>query len=409
MQQSVSSPIWVTWFFWLGQPVLLLAPLLQVVVRDNSLRWRYLVLRDSEEIIDLIYEAAVVPELWKSVLDSVADVVDAVGTLMAIRNADGWGDWRSSNELESFMVKFTGSDIPSRTEATTRLIHAKHPGFLTERDLFSAEEELNDPLFSELARPLGFGSGIATAIEISTGDFVVFQMFRRLSQVHFDSRMVKRLNLLRPHLARSAMLSARLRLQRLQAAAEALAIIGLPAGVLSKNGRVLAANRLLEEMTEHVFWLSQDRMALKDASANGMFIRAVEKSGKDGFATSCSFPIQAANGGDRVIGHLIPTRGQARDIFDGATAIFVVTPLSSPKAPEDSLIQALYDLTPAEARVARGVVEGETVANLARRFGVSHETIRSQLKNVFSKTGVQRQADLVSQLGAVGVHRVCLK
>jgi DNA-binding CsgD family transcriptional regulator len=146
-----------------------------------------------------------------------------------------------------------------------------------------------------------------------------------------------------------------------------------------------------------------------DASANALFVQAMDKPGRDSPATSCSFPIPALDGGDLVVGHLIPTPGQARDIFDGAAAIFVVTPLSAPKAPDVSLIQALFDLTPAEARVARGVVEGATVANLAQRFGVSRETIRSQIKSVFSKTGAQRQADLVSQLGGVGAHRVCQK
>ena len=364
---------------------------------------------DTERIIDQIYEAAIVPDLWKPVLDSVADVVDSVGTLMAIRNADGWGGWKSSDELCSFMVRFTASDIPLRTKATTRLIDAKHSGFLSERDLFTADEQSRDPLFSELARPLGLGSGIATAIEISTGDFVIFQIFRRTSQECFDSKMAARLDALRPHLARSAMLSARLRLQRLIAAAEALAMIGLPAGILSARGRVLAANRLLEEMTEHVRWLSRDRLALVNASANTLFVQAMDKQWQTGQTTSCSFPIPSIDGGDLVVGHLIPTPGQARDIFDGASAIFIVTPLSAPKVPAVSLIQALFDLTPAEARVARGIVEGATVANLAQRFGVSHETIRSQIKSVFSKPGVQRQADLVSQLGGIGAPRVCQK
>lgn len=363
-------------------------------------------MHNSEAIIDRIYEASVVPELWKPVLDSVAETVDGAGTIMAMRNADGWGDWRSSDELWNFMTRFTGSDIPLRTEATTRLIAAKHPGFLSERDLFSPDEESRDPLFRELAQPLGLGSGIATAIEISTGDFVIFQIFRRIFQNGFDSNMAARLNVLRPHLARSAMLSARLRLQRLQAAAEALALIGLPAGILSPQGRVLAANGLLEEMKAHVRWLPRDRMALMDAAANALFVQAMNTPGKAGVATSCSFPVPAVAGGDLVVGHLIPTPGRARDIFDGASAIFVVTPLAAPKAPDISLIQALFDLTPAEARVARGVVEGTTVASLAQRFDVSRETIRSQIKSVFSKTGARRQADLVGRLSAIGRLRI---
>jgi len=58
-----------------------------------------------------------------------------------------------------------------------------------------------------------------------------------------------------------------------------------------------------------------------------------------------------------------------------------------------------FGLTSAEARVARGIARGETIASIAGRHNVAVATARSQLKSVFSKLGAHRQAELVALLG----------
>jgi DNA-binding CsgD family transcriptional regulator len=62
------------------------------------------------------------------------------------------------------------------------------------------------------------------------------------------------------------------------------------------------------------------------------------------------------------------------------------------------LLQATFDLTPAEARVASLLVAGKSVKQVATDLAVSSSTVRTQLKNVFAKTGTHRQADLVRVL-----------
>lgn len=354
-----------------------------------------------EAIIDSIYEASIVPEQWNSVIESLGTVSGSSGGTMVISHAEGYGYEVSSGVLIDIMHEFMQSDIRFRTQSTVRLLEANHPGFLTDHEIFPSEVRTRDPLFMELLRPNGIGSTMGTAIGMPTGDFVLFIFARRSSETDFDSTNTEPLDTLRPHLARSTMLASRMRLQRLQAAAQALAIIGLPAAILSPLGHVLAANDLLQQLSAHLHWLPQDRLALRDTAANAFFAQAIGKLKASPMAASHSFPIPDAKGGDLVVGHLIPTAGQARDIFDGASAIFVLTPIASPRAPDVSLIQALFDLTPAEARVARGLAEGANIAKLAQRFGVSQETVRSQVKSILSKTGVQRQAEFVSRLGAI--------
>jgi DNA-binding CsgD family transcriptional regulator len=103
-----------------------------------------------------------------------------------------------------------------------------------------------------------------------------------------------------------------------------------------------------------------------------------------------------------MVAHVIPIRGNARDLFVQCTGVLVMTPVSLPKAPPIELIQSLFDLTPAEARVARSLVAGETVEEIASASGVSNNTVRSQVRGVLEKTGCRRQAEVVALLGNVG-------
>jgi len=59
------------------------------------------------------------------------------------------------------------------------------------------------------------------------------------------------------------------------------------------------------------------------------------------------------------------------------------------------VLAARFDLTPAEARVAIHLVEGGDIASYAKAAGVSLGTVRTHLKAIFAKTGVNRQAALV--------------
>ena len=67
-------------------------------------------------------------------------------------------------------------------------------------------------------------------------------------------------------------------------------------------------------------------------------------------------------------------------------------------------LKRYYDLTPAEARLAKLIAEGERLDGIAERLGISVHTARTHLKRVFEKTGVERQAELVQLMfGCLGL------
>ena len=61
-------------------------------------------------------------------------------------------------------------------------------------------------------------------------------------------------------------------------------------------------------------------------------------------------------------------------------------------------LEALYDLTPAEARLTALLAEGHTLGAAAAVLAVSRNTAATHLKRVFAKTGAARQAELVARV-----------
>jgi DNA-binding CsgD family transcriptional regulator len=81
----------------------------------------------------------------------------------------------------------------------------------------------------------------------------------------------------------------------------------------------------------------------------------------------------------------------------GNVAIFLSDPESTFSMPAESL-NRLYGLTPAEANVAIQLANGLSPKDIAENNGVGNETVRSQLKSIFSKLGVQKQQDVIRLL-----------
>ena len=354
------------------------------------------------QLIDHIYECSVAPELWPGVLDELAQIADARGGVLFVANTEVV-NWTASAILREGMEIFAKSDLLTRGQRGARLCRARHAGFLTEYDVYTDEELSADPFYYELLWPAGLGWATATAIPLPTGDTLYLNLERDRDRGPVEFAIVRQLDALRPHLARSALLSARLQLQRARVASETLALIGLPALVLDDRGKILAANHLIEVLTDHIQWRAYDRVSLKDPIADTLFRQAVRTLAMEHVAPVRSFAVRGADANAAMVAHIIPIRGVVRDIFMRCAGVLVMTPVTLPQAPPVELVQSLFDLTPAEARVARRLTGGETVEDIASTGGVSLNTIRTQVRGVLEKTGCRRQAEVVALLGGITV------
>jgi DNA-binding CsgD family transcriptional regulator len=360
-------------------------------------------MRNFEELIDRIYEAAVEPENWGRVLTDLARTASGEGGAIVTRreDQDRWTGSRVSQNLQRNLEECLRSPLAKDSQTTVRLLAWGKCCFMTDEEGFTPEEYASDFWTSEWAVKNNVYHAAATPIQVPNGDLVVVQLMKRIGLPGFNRTELDSLDSFRPHLARAGFLAARWRLERVRATAEALDLIGLPAAILDVNGRVLAANSLIQELRNHVRWLPRNEVALTDHSANVLLRNAIRELTNPFAPVVRSFPVGRGSV-EPVVVHLIPATMSARELFNGGFGILAVTPITAPAAPDTALIQGLFDLTPAEARVAGGIVAGMTIKEMAACHAVGIETVRSQMKSVLSKIGVRRQSEAATKLTVLG-------
>ena len=158
------------------------------------------------------------------------------------------------------------------------------------------------------------------------------------------------------------------------------------------SSKVVAANALADELDERIVTRGFDRIALDHLSADALLSEALDDARA---GTVRSIPLPATDTHRAMIVYLLPITGAGHDIFAAAKSLMLVTDVTAPEAPTQELLAGLFDLTPAEARVARALASGLPLDRVAAEFGLSVQTIRNQLAAVFHKTGTSRQVELL--------------
>ena len=358
-----------------------------------------------ESIVDAAYEAALVPELWPTVLEKVANLADAPGGVLFTADRNGVEWWTSAPATESVMHAFVSEGWMKRNTRAFRQISLGHQGFATDHDLYAEHEIAGDPLHNELLHRYGFGWAAGTVVQVPTGDLIIYNIERRRADGPFSREAVARLDSLRPHLARAGLIAARIGAERTKMATRLLGLVGLPAAVVGTGGgRLRAANDLFEALMPQVVREQRGRLRFVDTRADTLLDGALARlSPTAQLNATFSIPVPAREGRCPFVFHLVPVRGFALDVLPGSSLLLIVTPVSRPEVPSAAVIGGLFDLTPAEARVARAIAEGQSLRSLAAKTGVSEATLRVQLRSIFTKTGLNKQADLVAFLSGITI------
>jgi DNA-binding CsgD family transcriptional regulator len=353
-----------------------------------------------ETLADDFYEAAMLPDLWPSVLLNLSTSVSSVGAVVLIADGTNAGRWVASDSIGTMVEEWIAGQWHLRSQRGARLVGLRKPGFVSDQEAFTPDEMDADPGYTEFLRPRGLGWAAGTFVGMPTGDAAIVSIERRHDRGPFTPGEIEHLESLRPHLARSVLLAARLGLERARASVTALNAVGLPAALVKADARLIAANSLFERLDGSVVEFHFGRVSLVAHAADDVFSPRVRQIAL-GQQSACSLPIPAKGTVAAHIVHVLPVRKLARDIFTGAAGLIVVTPLASPGAPSAAVLEGLFDLTRAEARVASALGGGATIREISRQIGISEETVRTQLKAVFEKTGTRRQAELAGLLGGI--------
>lgn len=355
---------------------------------------------ELQTLHDLIYEAAVLPELWPAALSAISDYSDTAGTALLSMNEHGVRIV-ASPRLQVISQRVIDENWMARSGRAQAVIGkglVGTPRFITEVDFFDEGEMERDPLVTELFRPAGFGWVAGWLLQLPHGDTVLLNVEQFQERGPIQGEALRRLDAIYSTVARAAAMAARNELDRVGTAIQTLTGLGLPAAALTATGRVFEANVQFGGAAHIWTTGANDRLALHDQSASAQLRAALDGS------RVLSIPVRAKAGGlVTAVIQVVPLRRAAQDVFAQATVIVMLSEIRAGQA-SATLVQSLFDLTPAELGVANAIAAGATIATIAARSGRSIHTVRDQLKSAMSKTGSSRQAELIllmQQLGRV--------
>lgn len=352
------------------------------------------------DLTDLIYEAAFVPERWNAVLQKASDLSASASAQVFFFSEASSPRGATLENLRPLFDRFIEGDMWKFCDSVQKMCAVRPASFVRVDDFMSAEEIQRDPARIML-REFGIGEHLCSAIPMPTGELAAFVFQKWMKDGSYARNQIDGLDALRPHLARAGLVTGRLRMERAEATASTLDLMGLPAAVFASSGKVMATNKRLERMDMVFLPVAHGGLAIADRDANRLFQDAVAGMNGAG-ATASSILVPAIAGGTAFVIHLVPLRRAAHDIFAGADILLLATPITpSALVPSASLLNTLFDFTPAEARLAADLASGLTLAESAARGSLTVKSARTYLERIFQKTGTHQQSQVVAILKTV--------
>lgn len=360
-------------------------------------------------LLHTLYTAPLQPDNWQHFLTQVSQCTRATSGFFISADtrsglavlAEGGPDPNHAL-VRNYNRDYSKTD-PFRIAVIRHSRQSNPVGVYAEDELVPARDFLESPLYRELLLPVDLRYAAISILALSVRRFDAISLWRTTESGPVDSDSRRLLELLIPHV-QTALETRRvlgLTEQRL-ASAEAMANASATATfVLTSKGGIEHLNTAAEFLigSNDGLTVSDDRLAACGTQANASLGRLLQEVSSPSFSVSDSQPSHFLSlerpSGKRplqLIATPLPETHRQRSYAD--LLLLVTDPDKPPSFPDDAL-RALYDLTPAEAEVANGLLMGYSLEEIACLRRVSNGTVRQQVKGMLSKTGTSRQSDMV--------------
>lgn len=204
-----------------------------------------------------------------------------------------------------------------------------------------------------------------------------------------------------PHLRRSVEIASRVEASALARAAslETVAADGTCLLVVSETGEIRFASpeaeALLAERT--VLTTRGLRLAGVARAEDANLARAIQAATRvEPAPVGSLLTLEGFSHAPRHSVAVAPIGEERAGLFhEGRLCLVLVAKPRDVAVPSAQTLAIMFGLTPAEARLARAICNGESLATYAAATGVGVTTVKSHLRALFGKMGVNRQADIV--------------
>jgi len=378
-----------------------------------------LVDKDFDRLVQAIYRGAVEQPPWHSTLPALREAIDAEVVSLVLRppSADDRGfilncvrpDREHSGE-NSVLADPGDWEVTAYREQFFSLdpfINLPLDRIISLDDLLSDADLIASDYYQHYLEPIG----LFRILGVDTGQpenlLARLRFSRRRDEPPFSARDREVLALVTPHLHLAIEIYARLNQMTSERDIYAGAVDQLSVAtiILDEKGRLLNTNALASALLKEGDGLSlrgkQLRIESRSTdrelqSALSSVIRA-QQAGETSVVKALRVPRPGGRPPLGLVVRPVPLSEWAEGQTGPCAAVFVSDPEQHDSASQQTLGE-LFGLTPAEANVAILLARGLSLAEVSQVQNISPHTARAQLKSIFAKTGVSRQAELVRMI-----------
>ena len=361
------------------------------------------------EAVARVFDAATDPQLWPKALAGLSATLAADFCALAEHDAAG-----ASGRL----LYWAGLD-PAAAEGYA-LAHAVPAGEAAAEEAAAAgsvsieeadagnEESQRRRLPKGWREAHGVGPVLRGIVDVADGMVAQVLIMRAAGREAFTDDDAALLRRLLPALQRSLRAGRALRKAEFfhQVAFDALDAVPLGVAFVDAAGEITAANRIARQIIESENVRAyQETIRRSEATARTPRLRrAVADAMTDlqdaGGEVLSAFAVPRRAGLRPLTCLLAPVGASAEgvEVADRPQAMLFIGDPEKPMEFDQRRLRQLYGLSRAEARVVALLAQGYKLDATAENLGLVYETVRKHLKQVFDKTGCDRQAELVRLL-----------
>jgi len=367
-------------------------------------------------LVGMVYDAALDERKWPLFLETFARAVGGDSSLLLSTDDEaGAADFVASVGFDPAWQSAYRQHFVKLDYLTPSLYQFKVGEVRSSDQVFSLSEQRKTEFFNDFTIPQDKVHALGALLIKDGNHSLLFAAQRGKRAGEFGEEEARLLGILAPHVARAVQVHRKI--SSVTAAKELAfgALDHLRVGVVVTNslGAPLFFNRAAEGMLSPGNGISirHDRLALSTPEKTAQLQKLIAGAAQGIHGVACGGDLRIAlpHSGGFLHCLVTPVSLEFSARWDvalpsGCVAVFLSKPSGLQLSPER--LAVLYEITPAEARLAAMLAACQSVEQAAESLGITVQTARSQLKAVFAKTGVHSQSELLMLL-ATGTLAHC--
>ena len=351
--------------------------------------------------LNRMQDAVLEPDLWKSIVDNLADASGAMGiNIMAPTSRGAVGRVLHTDSLADIMDAYLREEWNLRDHRARFIPLMQRSGVVLETDFSTSDQLTNLEYYKFMAK---FGTRHTAVVNFSSGpDDLFFVLQRRVADGAFDADDVTHFHALRQQLQTSARTMALFSESEIYGRLAAFERASLACVILDRQGFVIATNSKADFLLKGDIRISNRKIKAFLPQETALFDAALARVIDTSAPSTAGVKLSLKRAcGRPLLAHIETAGSNFRDMFSRASAMVVFEDTDNTSSLSRTTIARMFDLTPMECTVALLLHEGHDARGVAGHCGIGYETARSHIRSILRKTGTDRQAELCSLLGRI--------